>query len=166
MTAQACPPSPVPHRKSGSGLFWNMLIKLNYLPADGVLRDCGAAYSSIEIKPGMTVDFDVLTWDDGWEFDCPAVLLFPVVKCFESGISGDRLIESVLEDACIADDPTLRSDDFQKQWGWRGYKLPVLRRRFRESLSGKRFPISNYIAKRRTVIFTPGEFGFDWSYSK
>lgn len=103
----------------------------------------------LQIAAGMILVCDTLIWDDGWEFECPSMMLSPVIRCFEDGSAHERIVEDVLIDAIVTG--MLKPDDFEKNWGWRGYKLPVLRRRFRESLAGKRFPIANYIAHRQTV---------------
>lgn len=113
--------------------------------------------SEIQIKQGMILVCETLTWNDGWEFECPSMMLSPVIRCFESGARHESIVESVLIDGVI--DGILKSDDFEKQWGWRGYKLPVLRRRFREALAGKRFPQAHYFAERETVRIIRDERG-------
>lgn len=103
----------------------------------------------IKIEEGMTLVCETLRWNDGWEFDCPSMMLSPVIRCFESGSHHENIVENVMIDAVI--DGNLKSQDFEKAWGWRGYKLPALRRRFREALAGKRFPVANYHAEREVV---------------
>lgn len=111
----------------------------------------------IEIKPGMTFVCDTLQWDDGWEFNRPSMMLSPIIRCFEDASSHDRIVENVLMDAVI--EGKLKSDNFEKEWGWRGYKLPVLKRRFREALAGKRFPKAGYWAEREKVTIVLDEDG-------
>lgn len=104
---------------------------------------------TIEIKEGMEFVCDTLRWDDGWEFEHPSMMISPIIRCFESGSGHERIVEDVMMDAVI--EGKIKDDDFGKQWGWRGYKLPVLKRRFREALAGKRFPVACYIAERTKV---------------
>lgn len=113
--------------------------------------------TEITIVEGMILVCDTLLWDGGWEFDRPTMMLAPVVRCYETGASHDQIVEDVMLDAVT--EPTLKSQDFKQLWGWRGYKLPVLRRRFREALAGKRFPIAGYNARRQTVRIVLGQEG-------
>lgn len=106
--------------------------------------------NSIEIKEGMTIVCDTLSWDDGWEFDHPSMLISPIVLCHETGKNHEQIVEDFLIDAVTAKSGKLAGDDFEA-WSWRGYKLPVLRRRFREALAGKNFPKAGYLATRETV---------------
>ncbi len=103
----------------------------------------------LKIVEGMTLVCDTLRWDAGWEFECPSMMLSPTIRCFENGHHHEEIVESVLISAMI--DEQLVTEDFEKTWGWRGYKLPVLRRRFKEALAGKKFPIAGYVATRETV---------------
>jgi hypothetical protein len=113
---------------------------------------------SIEIKEGMTLVCDTLEWrDECWEFDHPSMMLSPVIRCFESGIGHESIVEDALIDAVV--NGRLESEDFDEQWAWRGYKLPLLRRRFHEALSGKEFPKARYKAKRSTVVITKDKNG-------
>jgi len=109
----------------------------------------------IKIEAGMTFVCDTLRWQDGWEFDFPSLMLAPVIRIFESGMGHDQIVEDVLIDAVCTG--TLTSHSFEETWGWRGYKLPVLRRRFRESLAGKEFPVANYSAQRTVVQIVPDD---------
>jgi len=105
----------------------------------------------------MTFVCKTLSWNDGWQFDCPSMMLEPVIRCFEDGSSHDRIVESVMIDAVV--EGKMESEDFEKTWGWRGYKLPVLRRRFKEALAGKRFPWAQYHAEIETVTIVLDEHG-------
>lgn len=115
------------------------------------------AQPTIEIREGMILVCETLYWDDGWEFDCPSMMLSPVIRCFENASSHERIVENVMMDAVI--EGTIAPQDFEKAWGWRGYKLPVLRRRFREALAGKHFPVAGYRAERETVKIIRDEYG-------
>lgn len=105
------------------------------------------ATEPIKITEGMVIECDTLEWDDGWEFDRPSMMLAPIVRCYEDGSHHERIVEDVMIDAVCNGE--LKSQDWL--WGWRGWKLPVLRRRFRESLAGKKFPRVGYRAKRTKV---------------
>jgi hypothetical protein len=81
-----------------------------------------------KIELGAVLRIRALRWDDGWEFDCPVVILDPVIRVYEDGRSLDRAIEDLLIDACI--DGKI-SDHEAWRWkdapgGARGY----LRRKF------------------------------------
>lgn len=101
------------------------------------------------IHEGQIIVCDTLSWDDEWEFDHPSMMLSPVIRCYESGRCHEGIVEDVLINAIVEGE--LRSESFEQSWGWRGYKLPILRRRFKESLAGKTFPKANYHAERRIV---------------
>lgn len=105
--------------------------------------------SEIWIEEGMIIECDTLLWDDGWEFDHPSIMLAPIIRCYESGRDHDQIVEDVMIDAVV--NKHLESQDFEEEWGWRGYKLPVLKRRFREAIAGKVFPKAGYRAKRSKV---------------
>lgn len=103
----------------------------------------------LEIKEGDILICQTLEWRDGWEFDHPSMMLSPVIRCYENGSGHDRIVEDVMFHAVC--EKNLKSEDFEKWWGWRGYKLPVLRRRFRESMKGKVFPVAGYHARQEKV---------------
>lgn len=117
----------------------------------------------IKIVEDMTLVCCTLRWDDRWEFDFPSILLSPVVRCFESGRQHDSIVEDVLIDAVTSKDGILRGDDFEKVWGWRGYKLPVLRRRFNEAMRGKKFPVAGYHAEREIVKIIRLQNSLTWT---
>jgi hypothetical protein len=122
-------------------------------------------HDRIDLKHGLILTFKTLKWDDGWEFECPSMCLSPIIHFYEDGSSHHKIIEDVcLEAICCGH---FKSDDFQKACGWRGYNLPVLRRRFREALGGKKFPVAGYQAKEETIIFKAviTECGIEWDWS-
>ena len=129
------------------------LGELTSVPLDSIMKN------EIEIKEGAIFVCDTLRWDEGWEFECPSMMLRPIIRCFENGFGHESIVEDVLIDAVSAQSGKLTGDDFQSQWGWRGYKLPVLRRRFNEALAGKKFPIAGYHATRETVRIIKDEDG-------
>jgi hypothetical protein len=115
----------------------------------------------IKIAEGMIFVCDTLRWNDGWEFECPSMMLTPVIRCFESGQHHEQIVESVMIDAVC--DGVIKSEDFEETWGWRGYKLPVLRRRFKEALAGKHFPKANYHAERTIGKIISTKDGLLWT---
>lgn len=111
----------------------------------------------IPLKEGMVFRCDTLRWNDGWEFDCPSMMLSPVIRCYETGAHHENIVENVMIDGVC--DGVLKSEDFQRTWGWRGYNLSTLRRRFREALAGKKFPKVNYQAERSLIRIVLDKFG-------
>lgn len=107
--------------------------------------------NEIKITEGAAFVCETLTWDDGWEFEHPSLLLSPIIRCFENGWDHEQIVESVMIEAVTSRSGKLVGDNFERNWGWRGYKLPVLRRRFKESLGGKHFPVADYRATREIV---------------
>lgn len=107
--------------------------------------------NTIELTEGAEFVMQTLTWCDGWEFEHPSMMISPIISCFETGAGHERIVEHVMIDAVTSKTGKLSGDDFEKQWGWRGYKLPVLRRRWREAHKGKNFPVANYIAVEERV---------------
>ena len=103
----------------------------------------------IELKEGMILQCDTLRWDDGWEFDCPSMMISPVIRCYEDGSCHENIVEDVLIDGVINE--KIQDEDFDQTWNWRGYKLSTLKRRFQESLKGKFFPKANYRAERSRI---------------
>lgn len=105
--------------------------------------------NSMEVKEGAVFVCDTIAWDDGWEFDRPSMMLSPIIRCYESGNGGhERIVEDVMMDAILAKSAVLIGQDFSAEWGWRGYNLQLIRRRFRESFAGKSFPVKGYWARR------------------
>jgi hypothetical protein len=121
-------------------------------------------YDKIKLNDGLAVTFMTLRWDDGWDFDCPSMCLSPIIRCFEDGSSHDRIIGDICVDAVCSG--FIKSRSFEG-WTWRGYRLPVLRRRFREALGGKNFPVAKYEAKQEVIIFKAiiSECGIEWDWS-
>ncbi|HEY1171009.1 MAG TPA: hypothetical protein VGH19_06520 [Verrucomicrobiae bacterium] len=112
---------------------------------------------TFEIKEGMELVCDTLRWDEGWEFDCPSMMISPVIRCFEDGRHHESIREEVLINGIVKG--AIKDENFEETWGWRGFKLPVLKRRFREALAGKKFPKANYKAERVVVKIVKDDRG-------
>lgn len=116
----------------------------------------------IPITPGTEIVIDALEWrEPAWEFDHPSAVLAPVVRTWESG----RCIESIVEDLCVdaCVDGYLSSEPVEDGVVGRRWRVATLRRRFREALSGKEFPVMCYQAERVRVRFgldSDGELDF------
>jgi len=112
------------------------------------------------IREGDELTFDVLTWqNEGYEFGRPCLMLEPVIR-ENSDSDPSSLIESACIDAVV--DGRLERNSEQHQIEWRGWNLTQLRRRFREALAGKRFPVAGYratIKRVRIVADKDGEPG-------
>lgn len=111
----------------------------------------------IKLQVGQVFACNSLRWDDGWEFGHPTLVLSPVLRCFEGHNGHETIMESILIDGVCSG--YLRHDDFQETWGWRGYNLHTLCRRFKEALKGKKFPRAGYIAQRTWAEITLDEHG-------
>jgi hypothetical protein len=61
-----------------------------------------------------------------WEFDCPVVIISPVIRICEDGSSIDQLRESLLIDVCI-DGKWPKSEADPKHW--RGWSPAYLKRK-------------------------------------
>lgn len=107
--------------------------------------------NQIKIQEEDVIICDTLSWDEGWEFENPSMMISPIIRCYESGKRHESIVEDVMIDAVTSKNLELHGDNFEEQWGWRGYKLPVLRRRFKEALNGKSFPKAGYFAKREII---------------
>ncbi len=82
----------------------------------------------IEVKAGLEVRVRGLRWDDGWEFDCPVVIIDPVLRVYEDGCGLDQAMEDLLIDACI--DGQIKDHE---AWRWEeapGGSLAYLRRKY------------------------------------
>jgi hypothetical protein len=104
----------------------------------------------LEIKAGDVLTFDVLQWDEGYEFGAPCLILSPVIR-ENSDSHPEAMIESVCIDAVL--DGELLLNNEQQQIEWRQWNLKTLRRRFNEALAGKKFSKLNYRATRQKVRF-------------
>ena len=107
---------------------------------------------SVQIKPGVEISIRALRWDDGWEFDCPVVILDPVLRVYEDGRSLEQAIEDLCIDACI--DGVLKDHE---AWRWAeapGGALGYLRRKFR------RKGVERAYATARFVLDEDGELSW------
>lgn len=69
-------------------------------------------------------EFRGVTWDDGWEFDSPAVIYSPIMRYRIGGNSGE--IDSMVEDYCtslaLGETPRRGLSEFEKkEFQWRGW---------------------------------------------
>lgn len=114
---------------------------------------------TLQISEGDALTFQVLEWfHEGWEFGRPILMLSPVIR-IEHDHSAESLIESVCLDAvCDGKLPWIKECD-RREIEWRGWNLTTLRRRFREVLKGKRFPVAGYVATTETVRIVRGAHG-------
>ncbi len=108
----------------------------------------------IKIEPGVEITIRGLRWDDGWEFDCPVVILDPVIRVHEDGRPLENAIEDLCIDACL--DRVLK-DHRTRRWedapgGSRGY----LRRKF------YRKHVERTVVQARFFLDRDGELG--WTY--
>lgn len=84
----------------------------------------------VKVADGTKLRIRVLRWDEGWEFDCPTVIISPVLRVYEDGMSIEGAIEDLCIDACI--DGEIR-DRERATWRWDGAKgggLAYLRRKY------------------------------------
>lgn len=106
------------------------------------------------MEAGDRIIIDVIRWDAGWEFDCPTVVLRPVLAVFENGCSCAEAAERVAEDVCITGE--LQTEP-PEAW-WRSPSLKRLKRawaRARRGLPG----FDQYSASRYEVRFVSDEDG-------
>lgn len=97
------------------------------------------------IPLGTPIRFVCVRWDDGWEFDCPVVLLEPVIRYSPNGCSSENMIEDACEDIILELDGYLgkvntlgsSDEDVSREFGWRGWSLDNLRKTADSILSGK-----------------------------
>ena len=109
------------------------------------------------IQEGDTLTFDVLEWfNEGYEFGRPCLILSPVIQENSDSDPGS-MIESACIDAVV--DGKFELNREQQQIEWRGWNLTTKRRRFREALAGKKFPVAGYVATRQRVRFVLDEYG-------
>jgi hypothetical protein len=105
----------------------------------------------VTVSDGVTVTFDVLTWDEGWDFGHPTCILRPVIAYSPNGDACEDLIGSVCESAAF--DGFLRSDGTEDGMIDRQFPLQSLKRRWGMSRGGKEFPVLRYSAHRFIARF-------------
>lgn len=109
----------------------------------------------MSIAAGDMIVVDVIRWDAGWEFDCPTVVLRPVLAVFEDGRSCLEAAEQIAEDVCINDGAL--STEPPDAW-WRSPSLKRLKRAWARSRRG--LPaFERYAAERFEVRFSNDEDG-------
>ena len=105
----------------------------------------------MKIKDGIVITVDALRWNDGWEFDCPGLILRPVTKYFCSGESIDTMVEELCLDAAV--DEEITDEDITHEFEWRGWNLNYFKKVFSQALKGKSFPKRQYEAERHKFKF-------------
>lgn len=103
----------------------------------------------IKITPGLEIKIRALRWDDGWEFNCPVVIIDPVLHVHENGDSFEAIAESLCIDACIYG--VLKDED---GWRWKdapGGALGYLRRKYH------RKHVQRYEGRVRFILDEDGE---------
>lgn len=90
----------------------------------------------MNIKDGDIIEFLAISWDEGWEFDHPTVVLKPIIEYSPNGNSCEEMIEDMAISFCCNED--VEDDEFFKdECDWRGWKLPTLKKVAKERLQGK-----------------------------
>lgn len=106
------------------------------------------------MEAGDQIIVDVIRWNAGWEFNCPTVVLRPVLAIFEDGRSCQEAAESVAEDVCVHGE--LRTEPADA-W-WRSPSLKRLKRAWARSRRG--LPaFDRYEAGRYQIQFTNDKYG-------
>lgn len=92
------------------------------------------------VSVGDVIDLEVMRWDDGWEFDCPTVILSPRFRVFEDGRSIEQAVEDFLVDVCCAGQLPKDHVDTEGQWAGcvgRRWTRGALRQRKRRIKAGQ-----------------------------
>jgi hypothetical protein len=71
----------------------------------------------MKVKTGDVVTFRAVSWDAGWEYDCPTVIVAPVRKYSTSVNDAEAFIETICDDLACGDD--VKDDDTAKEFRWR-----------------------------------------------
>lgn len=109
----------------------------------------------MSIEAGDAIIVDVVRWNAGWEFDCPTIVLRPVLAVFEDGRSCWEAAEHIAEDVCISAGEL--SSAPPDAW-WRSPNLKRLKRAWARSRRG--LPaFARYAAERFEVRFFNDEDG-------
>lgn len=124
----------------------------------------------MQLKLNKEYHLLAVRWDEQWEFDCPCVLLSPVLRVYEDGSYPETLFEDFIVDGMVAlsddGDGTIRDNDVEfDNTGktWRGWNLKTLKRRAREALNGKDFPVKCYQAEECYGMFVKADNGeIEW----
>lgn len=88
------------------------------------------------VVPGDEFDVVVIRWDDGWEFDCPTVVLSPRLHVYEDGRSVESAVEDFLTGVVV--DEALPRDYIETEGRWAGYV-------------GRRWTVSALRQRRRRI---------------
>jgi hypothetical protein len=92
---------------------------------------------------GQPIRFLAFSWDEQWEFDCPCVVLEPVVSYSSNGEDPEDLIKEIAEDLCAlaaggqALPCGLTCPDLE-EFAWRGWNLEDIRAAAEAKLRGEK----------------------------
>lgn len=113
----------------------------------------------VSIPLNTPIRFVAMKWHEGWEFGCPTMLLYPVIRYAESGISPEAMIKEVGLDICVDIDlkRLIQHEDLSRELKFRGWTIEYLKRCARESLRGTFFPRKRYWATQRQIVFFRSE---------
>jgi len=81
------------------------------------------------------IEFVAISWDDGWEFDHPTVVLKPVIQYSPNGDPCESLIEDMAINLSCGDD--LENEDISDEFEWRGWSLSRLKKVVKDRIAGK-----------------------------
>lgn len=121
----------------------------------------------MKIESGTELIVKGLRWHEaGWEFDCPVMLLSPVIRYSPNGESIEEMVESLLLGATI--DEKLETHDYSKEFDYRGWRLAYLNKVWNSAIKGKKYPKKNYQAEEWGLIFSfnQQEYGLVGSMEK
>lgn len=70
--------------------------------------------SSLKVKDGDVIDFYGITWNDGWEFGAPGIILSPIIQIGYNSL--EETFEELLIDLCTQE---IFSEEPEEDWrGW------------------------------------------------
>lgn len=93
------------------------------------------------------IEFLAISWNEGWEFDYPTVLLEPIIRYSPNGDPCDSMIEDTAIDLSLGDE--LKNEDVSEEFEWRGWSLKNLKKVAKERINGK----DTWKTKIREVLY-------------
>ena len=90
------------------------------------------------------VRFLAMTWDAGWEFDRPTILLEPVQRYSPHDQSPESLIEDVSIDLCVYGQVESKHPFGDEEFHWRHWSWKRFRQVAADCLKGRKFPLRGY----------------------
>lgn len=121
----------------------------------------------MKIESGTELIIRGLRWyEESWEFDCPVLLLSPVIRYSPNGESIEAMVEDLGLDASI--DEKLENHDCSKEFEWREWNFNYLNRVWNSAINGKKYPKKNYKAEEWKLVFSfnQQEYGLVFSMEK